>query len=652
MGKKPTYEELEQRIRDLEHDVVKREEKHEQANERYIALFDRSLISVFVHDLDGNFLDANDSGLALLGYTRKDIATLSIASILDKNQLSRAHEVLQEIVRTGFQNRPAEYRVRRKDGSFVWVETEGSIICRQGKPFAIQGIARDITDRKMAEEALRESERRYKTLVDNARDAIYTISRELTIASLNPAFEKATGWSRSEWIGKRLEEIVHPDDWPFALEMGMRAFRGETPPIHEVRVRTKSSGFITAEFSIAGQMEHDEVVGIIGIGRDITERKRMEEELQKAKRLESLGVLAGGIAHDFNNILTPILASISIAKAFGNFDDGVAETLTDAEKACLRAKGLTQQLLTFSRGGGLLRKSISISRLLRDEVRFALSGSNVQSNCTVPEDLWRVKVDQGQVGQVIQNIIINAHQAMPTGGTVNIEAANVTVGPSGPLPLMEGEYVKISISDQGIGIPEEHLSDIFVPFYSTKDKGSGLGLSISHKIIERHHGTIQVESELGSGTTFHIYLPSSEDEPKAEENEWTETLRGEGRILLVDDDEAVRRSAEEMLKRLGYDAECVQDGKEGLKLYLSAKESGQPFGAVIMDLTIRGGMGGKEAIKRLKEKDPGARVIVSSGYSADPVLQGFSEYGFSGVVAKPYGMEELAKVIHSVLRGD
>jgi nitrogen-specific signal transduction histidine kinase/CheY-like chemotaxis protein len=399
-------------------------------------------------------------------------------------------------------------------------------------------------------------------------------------------------------------------------------------------------------------MEDDRVVGIIGIGRDITERKRMEEELQKAKRLESLGVLAGGIAHDFNNILTPILANISIAKAFGNFDDGVAEALTDAEKACLRAKGLTQQLLTFSKGGGPVRKSLPISRLLRDEVRFALSGSNVQSNCTVPDDLWRVKVDQGQLGQVIQNIIINAHQAMPTGGTVNIQAENVTVGPSDPLSLMEGEYVKISISDQGIGIPEEHLSMIFNPFYSTKDKGSGLGLSISHKIIERHHGTIQVESELGSGTTFHIYLPSSENEPTVEEKEWTETLRGEGRILLVDDDEAVRRSAEEMLKRLGYDAECVKDGEEGLRLYLRAKESGQPFGAVIMDLTIPGGMGGKEAIKRLKEKDPGARVIVSSGYSADPVLQGFSEYGFSGVVAKPYGMDDLAEVIHSVLSGD
>jgi CheY-like chemotaxis protein len=260
-------------------------------------------------------------------------------------------------------------------------------------------------------------------------------------------------------------------------------------------------------------------------------------------------------------------------------------------------------------------------------------------------------MDQGQVGQVIQNIIINADQAMPTGGTVNIKAENVMVRPRDPLPLQEGKYVRISISDQGIGIPEKHLPRIFDPFYSTKDKGSGLGLSISHTIVERHHGTIQVESELGAGTAFHIYLPSSEKGLAVEEKERTKTLRGEGRILLIDDDEAVRRSAEEMLKRLGYDAECVQDGKEGLGLYLRAKESGRPFGAVIMDLTIPGGMGGREAIKRLKEEDPAARVIVSSGYSADPVLQGFSEYGFSGAVAKPYGMDDLAEVIHSVLCG-
>jgi len=651
MGKKPTYEELEQRIRDLGQVASKRDEEDKEAKERYISLFDRSLFSVFVLDLVGNFLDANDAALALMGYTKKEMTSLNIASILDENQLRMALEVLEEIVCTGFQDRPAEYKVRRKDGRSVWVETEGSMICRQGKPFVIQGVARDITHRKLAEEALQESERRYKTLVDNARDVIYAISKELTITSLNPAFEKATGWSRSEWIGKRLEEIVHPDDWPLALEMGKRSFKGEKPPIHEVRIRSKHSGFITAEFSIAEQTEDDRVVGIIGIGRDITERKRMEEELQKAKRLESLGVLAGGIAHDFNNILTPILASISVARAFGKFDDGIAEALTDAEKACLRAKGLTRQLLTFSKGGEPAKKSVPISRLLRDEVRFALSGSNVECKYAVPEDLWWVEMDEGQVGQVIQNIIINADQAMPAGGTVNIQAANVMVRPSDPLPLKEGKYVRISISDQGSGIPKKHLPRIFDPFYSTKDKGSGLGLSICHTIIERHHGTIQVESELGTGTAFHIYLPSLEKELAVEEKEWTKTLWGVGRILLIDDDEAVRRSTEEILNRLGYEAECVKDGKEGLRRYLRAKESGRPFGAVIMDLTIPGGMGGKEAIKRLKEKDPCARVIVSSGYSDDPVLQGFREYGFSGVVAKPYGMDDLAEVIRSVLSG-
>jgi len=641
MGKKPAYEELIQEISELE------EEKW--TNERYKALFERSLFWVFVHDFDGNFLDANDAALASLGYTKEEIPSLNLASIVDEDYVTPAFEATKDIVRTGFQKRPVEYKVRRKGGGFVWIEAEGSIICRQGKPFAIQGIARDITDRKLAEEALRDSERRYRRLVDHARDVIYRASKDTTITSLNPAFEKATGWSGSEWIGKSIVEIVHPDDWPSAHEMTMRLFRGEKPPIRELRIRTKSSGFITVEFNIAEHIENGRVVGVIGIGRDITERREMEKSLHKAQKLESLGVLAGGIAHDFNNILTPILANISMARAFGNFEDGIAEALTDAEKACLRAKSLTQQLLTFSKGGRPAKKPASISRLLRDEIRFALSGSNVQCNHAVPEDLWGVEMDEDQVGQVIQNMIINADQAMPAGGTINITAANLMVRSSDLLPLKEGKYVRTSISDQGIGIPEDHLARIFDPFYSTKDKGSGLGLSICHTIIKRHHGTIQVESELGTGTTFHIYLPSSERKLEVEQKRSTNTLRGQGRILLIDDDEAVRRSAEEMLKRLGYDVESVKDGREGVRLYLRAKESRRSFRAIIMDLTIRGGMGGKEAIKRIREADPSVRVILSSGYSDDPVLQEFTEYGFSGAIRKPYSIEQLAEVVHEVV---
>jgi PAS domain S-box-containing protein len=268
MGKKPTYERLVQRIADLEQNSIKRDEQGQEVYERYFALFDRSLFSVFVHDLDGNFLDANDAALAFLGYTKEEITSLNIISIMDKSHLSLATEVLEEILRTGSQKRPTEYKLRRKDGSFVWVETEGSIISRQGKPFAIQGIARDITTRKLTEEALRESERRYKTLVDHARDVIYTVSTDTTITSLNPAFEKATGWSRTEWIGKSIREIVHPDDWQSAHEMTMRLFSGETPPILEVRLKTKSSGFLTAEINFTEQIENNCVVGVIGIGQE------------------------------------------------------------------------------------------------------------------------------------------------------------------------------------------------------------------------------------------------------------------------------------------------------------------------------------------------------------------------------------------------
>jgi two-component system cell cycle sensor histidine kinase/response regulator CckA len=617
--------------------------------ERFRSVFEGSIDSILLADPEtGEILDANPASEELLSMSREEIIGLHQSQVHPPHRRERAKAAFRRIANEADQQVPAETVVQSSDGKEKPVEILAQVIQVDGRP-VVYGIFRDITERKRAEEALRDSEQLHKTIVDHARDVIYTIDTDTILTSLSPAFEMVTGWSRSEWIGRKIEEIVHPEDWPLVVEMGIRLFSGEKPPIHEVRIRTKPSGYITAEFSIAERIENGEVVGLIGIGRDITERKRMEAELQRAQKLESLGVLAGGIAHDFNNMLTPILANISIVKTFGDFDDGIAEALTDAEEACLRAKGLTQQLLAFSRGGVPVKKRAPLSQLLMDEVRFASSGSSVRWEYSIPEDLWWVEMDRGQIGQVIRNLIINADQAMPGGGTARIEAANATVGPKDRLPLKEGEYVRITVSDRGVGIPAKHLPRIFDPFYSTKDKGSGLGLSISHTIIKGHHGTIQVESEVGTGTAFHIYLPASERDTAVEEKEWTKTLRGEGRILLIDDDRGVRRSAQEMLRRLGYHAESAQDVKEGLELYRRARELGRPFRTVIMDLTIPGDMGGREAVKRLREVDQGAKIIVSSGYSDDPLMAGFSEYGFRAALRKPYNIQELAEVVHKVV---
>jgi CheY-like chemotaxis protein len=382
---------------------------------------------------------------------------------------------------------------------------------------------------------------------------------------------------------------------------------------------------------------------------DITERKRMEQELGNIQRLQSLGVLAGGIAHDFNNILTAIMTNLSMARFYGALDDEVSQMLADAEKASLRAKGLTEQLLTFAKGGDPIKRTMRLSTFLKDSVLFALSGSNARCEFSMPEEPWMIDADEGQLSQVFQNLVINADQAMPEGGVIRIHVENVHVGDEESVRVKGGRYVKVSVTDQGNGMPEEQLSKIFDPFFTTKERARGLGLTIAFSVVNRHGGHIEVVSELGEGTVFHIYLPATEilAEPKGIAKE--ELVGGEGRVLVIDDEEVVRRSAGEVLKRLGYEVGLAKDGAEGIRVYEEAMEGERPFDVVIMDLTIPGELGGKKAVEKLRDLHPSARVIVSSGYSDDPVMSKFKEYGFDGVLVKPYKVEDLAAVIHRVL---
>jgi len=325
--------------------------------------------------------------------------------------------------------------------------------------------------------------------------------------------------------------------------------------------------------------------------------------------------------------------------------------LADAEKASLRAKALTQQLLSFATGGEPIKRTLAIPRLIQDTANFALSGSNVRAECGIPADLWRVDVDEGQFAQVIQNLVINAAQAMPSGGRIRILAANTELGRGERATLNKGRYVKISVADQGHGIPEAHLPKIFDPFFTTKERGRGLGLATSFSIVKRHGGQIHVDSEVGVGTTAHVYLPATKGKPSVEPRAEDRAIQREGKILLIDDEEIVRVSARRTLERFGYEVEVATDGTHGIQLYEAAMHGGRPFDVVILDLTIPGGMGGKEAIGRLTEIDPGAKVIVSSGYSDDPAMSRHREYGFSGVLTKPYVAEDLAEAIHQVLKG-
>jgi len=391
----------------------------------------------------------------------------------------------------------------------------------------------------------------------------------------------------------------------------------------------------------------------IELHNEIYEKHKIQEELLKAKKLESVSVLAGGLAHDFNNILAAIMGNISLALLYTDHDDKRHKLLAEAEKASLRAKDLTQQLLTFSKGGEPVKTLASIEEVIRDSANFVLRGSNVQCKYHFTKDLWPVEVDSGQISQVIQNIVINARHAMPDGGIIDVTCENYDKTQKDRLLTQADSYLKITIQDSGVGMPLKLLDKIFDPYFSTKREGSGLGLAICHSIISKHNGYIKVESVQGEGASFIFYLPALKGQQPAEQlGEETFQVIGSGKALVMDDEEMIRDLAGEMLSYRGYHVTFAKNGEESIDFYKKEMETGIPFDFVILDLTIPGGMGGKEAIKKILQIDPKAKVIVSSGYSNDPVMANYKEYGFSGVIAKPFQLKNLQKAINSVFVDD
>lgn len=470
--------------------------------------------------------------------------------------------------------------------------------------------------------------------------------------------DKTGIWGEAVRQGRPI--IVNDYEAPHPLKKGCPA--GHAPLTRFMTIPVTIDGRIVAVVGVANSVEEyadADVVQLSLLMQSVwqilarmsaeNERQHMETQIQK---LESLGVLAGGIAHDFNNLLTAIMANVNLAAIQMQPGDRLAERLSEAERACLRAQDLTQQLLTFARGGAPVKKITPVVSLITEATQFALRGTNVKAAFTLCEDLAAIEADPGQISQAVHNLILNAAQAMPAGGLITVQAENLQVGQEDLPPLVAGDYIKISVQDQGIGMPKDILRKIFDPYFTTKQKGSGLGLAVTYSIISRHNGHITVESEPGAGTCFMLYLPATAVREAPQALSSCPLARGRGRVLIMDDESMVCTVAGDILRELGYETAIARDGEEALSQYVAARSDGGKFDLVIMDLTIPGGMGGREAVRKLLDIDPEAKVIVSSGYSNDPIMSDYQDYGFRGVITKPYRVGDLSAAVDRALHGN
>ncbi len=547
------------------------------------------------------------------------------------------------------------YPLKDQDGMKRWIECNSVLIDWEGHP-AVLVMGRDITRRKKAEKALFEERNRLAVTLRSIGDGVIATDTKGNVVLINRAAEEMTGWSFEEALNKPLLQVFpiinqntrKPCENPVekVLETGLVVGLAN----HTVLMAKDGRERMIADSGSPIKDREGNIYGVVLVFQDVTEKHRMEADLARTRNLESLGVLAGGIAHDFNNILAVILGNLDLVKMDLNPGSDGYECTGEAEQAVQQAKALARQLLTFARGGTPVKKTAVLSDAIRESCSFVVRGSNIKCEYAINEDLWPVDADIEQIGQVLNNLFINARQAMPEGGCIQVVARNDILDGSS-LPLKPGRFVSVIIKDEGVGIPESHLARIFDPYFTTKQTGSGLGLATSHSIIAKHGGHISVVSQPGRGTAFTIYLPAS-DKLLVDKTVSRETAppKGTGTVLVMDDDAGICKMAARQLEKLGYYAFIAKDGKEAIAMYQKAMEEGSPFAAVIMDLTIPGGMGGKEAVGQLLKLDPKAVVLVSSGYANDPVIANCTAYGFKGAVPKPFTLKELGQALEVVLK--
>ena len=664
-------DELRNREKALSKTLEERSERLRRSEQQLRSLFEHSPDAIFVEDMDGNVLDANVAACRLHGLSWQELVGHNVRDLVPPEHRD---SVVAEFPRWGTGELQAyEGFSYTRSGQMIPVEVRANRIQYAGRDALLLHV-RDITDRRKTEGELQKHREHLEEMVRERtarmEDANAALQREIAEGRrIHGALEESRENFHSI-VEESADGILVVDESRIVRYANRQASEMLGTP-HDAMMNHPCS------LELSGDMQEMELASDVArcivevatththwqgapaslvVLRDITRRKQVEEELLKIQKLESLGVLAGGIAHDFNNILMGIIGNLSFAKADIDSKTHVVEAVSAAERSAVRAKILTQQLLTFSKGGAPVRMAASIRELMEDATRFMLAGSKTVCQFRMADNLWPANIDEGQISQVIENIVINADQAMPNGGTLHITADNFVAGESSTMELpglQAGKYVKIAVKDEGGGIPEENLRKVFDPYFTTKQQGSGLGLATAYSIVRKHEGLLTVESTRDRGATFTIYLPATEAQPLVPPERPPEALHGKGRVLVMDDEEVVRNVTTRMLRTLGYEAELATDGGECLERFRTAKAEGRPFDAVILDLTVPGGMGGGEdTIKVLRSIDPDVRAVVSSGYSDGPIVSTFRRYGFRGVLTKPYDMSKLSQVLREVQEVD
>ena len=623
------------------------EEKHrlllEKTSEKFIAI-----------SPEGKYHFVNHAYAEAYGRTPEEMIGKTLWDVFPHDEAQKRLASIQQTVakkrRTGF-----EIKSLLPTGETKYFQSLLEPVYEEsGQLLWVLGIVMDVTERRQSEEALRLSESRLKQAQKFARIGSWSWHIKTNQLEWSDEMYAIFGLDK-EIVSQGLEEVlaraIHPQDRAIAEAFNLSVVRDKKPMPIEYRVIWPDNTVHTI-WSEAGDLVLDDDGNpelLMGIAQDITERRQIEEALMNTQKLESLGALAGGIAHDFNNLLSGIFGFIDIAAAITT-EEKVGQYLTKTLGTLERARALTGQLLTFAKGGAPNKKLQRLPEFIEATATFALSGSSVSCRFNIPTDLWECEFDENQIGQVIDNIVINAQHAMPTGGKIEIVAQNQHIAHNAHPSLEEGNYVQIAIRDEGIGIPESILSKIFDPFFSTKTRGHGLGLAMCHSIITRHGGHIGVQSEPGIGSTFTFYLPAESELTAPESDLPVAVHRGSGDILLMDDEAVIRDTIDAMLSDMGYSVHCVRSSDAAIEAFINKHQSQSPFCALIFDLTIPGEPGGKETIVEIRRVDKDTPAFVLSGYADDPVMANPANYGFTASIRKPFRRAELAKLLNKYIK--